>query len=100
MYILVSKNDKNRQFLLKISLLSLVIFGFFLPIIINHSGIINSNLDQFHKKKESEALKLANGFPNLFEGNLDALNITDFGKLYNNSQEISLTDQEEIDLLY
>ncbi len=36
----------------------------------------------------------------LFEGNENALNITDYGNLYDNNQEVSLNNQEELNLTY
>ncbi|MFX1353950.1 MAG: hypothetical protein ACFFGP_08330 [Promethearchaeota archaeon] len=45
-------------------------------------------------------LNSANGGLNLFEGTLSPLNITDYGKLYNISQEVSLTNQAEVNLSY
>ncbi len=38
--------------------------------------------------------------PVLFEGNENALNVTDYGKLYKYDQEVSLTNQEELTLNY
>jgi len=94
------KKCNNQQIFKRISILGLIMFAFFLPIILNESGIINSNLDKFEGEEERKVLKSANGVSNLFEGKLDPLKITDFGNLYNNSQDISLNNQEEIELKY
>ncbi|MBY9016697.1 MAG: hypothetical protein KGD68_13470, partial [Candidatus Lokiarchaeota archaeon] len=36
----------------------------------------------------------------IFEGYVDSLNITDYGNLYKYDQEVSLTNQEEVNLTY
>jgi len=43
---------------------------------------------------------LADDSPILFEGNENALNITDYGNLYKYDQQVSLTNQEEHNLAY
>ncbi|MFX1496251.1 MAG: hypothetical protein ACFFBH_01870 [Promethearchaeota archaeon] len=63
-----------------------------------YSDIKNRDNNIFNHN--SEILKVANGKSSLFDGALNPLNITDYGTLYNTSQEISLTDKAEINLKY
>lgn len=53
-----------------------------------HLGLINSEI------------RTANGDTYLFQGIENSLNITDYGNLYEYNQEISLNNQEELDLNY
>ncbi len=89
------KKDTQGRFFSKISLLGLIILGLLLSINPNIKVYNNNDLNAF-----DEIFKLADGNSNLVEGKLNPLNITDFGNLYNNSQSISLTNQEEINLNY
>ena len=88
------KNYKQGSFFGKISLLGLITLGLLLSINPNIKEN-NNNLNAFN-----EIFKLADDNLNLIEGKLNPLNITDYGNLYNNSQSVSLTNQEDINLNY
>ncbi|MFX0178768.1 MAG: hypothetical protein ACFE78_01185 [Candidatus Hodarchaeota archaeon] len=79
----------------KISLLSLLLLGFLLSINPNIKKHNNDNSNIFN-----EIFKPADSNSNLIEGKLNPLNVTDFGNLYNTSQCVSLTSQEELNLNY
>ncbi|MFX1322718.1 MAG: hypothetical protein ACFFAQ_13860 [Promethearchaeota archaeon] len=92
---LKKKNFNQCRFLGKISLLALITLGLLLSINPNIKKHNNDNLNVFN-----QVFKLSDDNLNLIEGKLDPLNITDYGNLYNNSQSVSLTNQEEINLNY
>ena len=70
----------------------------------NIFNIFNQNADKYDKIDEfgqyDQSLLSANGESILFEGSEASLNITDFGNLYEYNQEISVSNQEELNLSY
>ncbi|MFX0018309.1 MAG: hypothetical protein ACFFAF_06220 [Candidatus Hermodarchaeota archaeon] len=89
------KNFNQGRLFGKISLLGLITLGLFLSINPNIKVNNHNNLNAFN-----EIFRLADDNLNLIEGKLNPLNITDYGNLYNKSQSVSLTNQEEINLNY
>ncbi|MFX1586749.1 MAG: hypothetical protein ACFFC1_01235 [Promethearchaeota archaeon] len=89
------KNSNQCRLFSKISLLVLIASGLLLSISPNIKLYNNNSLNDFN-----EIFKLADDNLNLIEGKLNPLNITDYGNLYNNSQSVSLTNQENINLNY
>ncbi|MFX1413922.1 MAG: hypothetical protein ACFFA2_08775 [Promethearchaeota archaeon] len=89
-------NYYKKRYLGKILILGLIALGFLLTSNLNLFGFKINHLNENSYKN----LNTANGNSNLFEGTLSPLNITEYGNLYNMSQEISLTNQEEINLKY
>jgi hypothetical protein len=89
------KNYHQGRFFSKISILGLITLGLLLSINPNIKTSNNDDLNSF-----GEIFKPANDNLNLIEGKLNPLNITDFGNLYNNSQSVSLTNQEDFNLNY
>ncbi|MBY9006804.1 MAG: hypothetical protein KGD63_08605 [Candidatus Lokiarchaeota archaeon] len=87
----------NNRFL-NIIIVSFIIFGIFIPSFYHTIFINDSYSNQFVDNINDINIKASNN--HMFEGNIDPLNITDFGKLYNNSQSISLTNEEEYNLPY
>ncbi|MBY8988276.1 MAG: hypothetical protein KGD61_07470 [Candidatus Lokiarchaeota archaeon] len=66
-------------------------------IIFNSSNNVEKDTD-FNNL--SRPPSLANTVPAIFEGNEVSLNITDYGNLYETNQEVSLNNQEELNLNY
>ena len=85
----------------------LITFVFFLILLINVnifdrsiiSNIISHN-DSEDIKQYNQILEISNGGSFLFQGYESPLNITDTGNLYEYNQEISIVNQEEINLSY
>ncbi len=83
-----------------------VIFLVFLVSLIPFIEFNNSIFPNEKERKELNSinpdneLKLANGDSILFQGIENALNITDYGNLYELNQEVSLDNEEELNLTY
>jgi len=97
---IIYHNSYTRKYsiLRKIELMiKLLIFLSSSFLILNSNNIteIDRDFDNF-----SQTPLLADDSPVLFEGNENALNITDYGNLYKYDQEVTLTDQEEFNLTY
>ncbi|MHA1240741.1 MAG: hypothetical protein ACTSQU_08085 [Promethearchaeota archaeon] len=94
-----NKSLLKKSLVLRIAYL-IIILGIFLSssfLIPNSNNIteIDRDFNDF-----SQSPLLADNPPVLFEGNENALNITDYGNLYKYNQEVSLTNQEELNLTY
>jgi len=88
--------------LYKRTIISTIFFIIFLGSIFYNTGISNQNLNNSSKfnpiiKDVSNDLGTQS---TIFKGNLNALNITDYGNLYSTDQAIQLTDQDDYDLSY
>ncbi len=94
----------NNSLLKKISVRRTAILISFLAIFLSSSFLIpNSNLKTEIDRdfnSPSQLPLIADIDSVLFEGNENALNITDYGNLYKYNQEISLNNQEELNLNY
>jgi len=91
---MVSKNSLLKKSLILrraylIILLSIFLSSSFLIPNSNDITEIDRNFNNY-----SQTPLLADSAPILFEGNEISLNITDYGNLYENNQEVSLTNQE------
>ncbi|MFX1321813.1 MAG: carboxypeptidase-like regulatory domain-containing protein [Promethearchaeota archaeon] len=92
----MSKSYYKCKFNKKVIVAVFIIVIFIIPISASSNHFIN------YHKDDNIALDLrsADSSPYLFQGNEVSLNITDKGNLYESNQEISLTNQEEINLTY
>lgn len=90
----------KKKYLNKISIIGVITLLLLLTINTNPFYSDIKNCDNASFNQNSDLLKIANGKNQLFEGTLNPLNITDYGTLYNTSQEISLSDKAEINLKY
>ncbi|MFX1443725.1 MAG: hypothetical protein ACFFHV_09955 [Promethearchaeota archaeon] len=96
------KKIKNKG-ILEISFLSSIIVILFLIQINNISPLLspnckvneNQNLTTFN-----DSLRISADKDILFQGTEEALNITDYGNLYKPNQEVSLTNEEELNFSY
>jgi len=94
-----TQNNRENTYINKISILGLIAVVFLLIINLNLFKIGNNQFnDTFYTFHEN--LNAANSDLKMFEGDLYPLNITDYGKLNNMSQEVSLTNQAELNLNY
>jgi len=82
----------------KIASIFLIVLLIIIPPL-NNSNKFN-DLENFQQYESESYLESSNGNSNLFEGYSNAINITDYGYLYENNQEISLINQEELNLSY
>ncbi|KKK41904.1 MAG: hypothetical protein Lokiarch_39000, partial [Candidatus Lokiarchaeum sp. GC14_75] len=87
----------------KISYLSIITLMLFLMFFIN-STLITTNLDRIDSIKSKTTIdnqpQIANSESILFQGTELFLNINDTGTLYNLNQEITVSNQEEENLIY
>jgi len=98
------KNFSNKSLLKKASDLRIAYLIVILAIFLSSSFLIPNSNNITHIDKGFNELSqlplLADTDSVLFEGTEISLNITDYGNLYENNQEVSLTNQEEINLNY
>jgi len=64
--------------------------------VIEDSGIVHNDKTE----KIDETLNIASDNPIIFQGVENPLNITDYGNLYENNQDISFTNETELNLTY
>ena len=96
----VSNNSILKKSLaLRIAYL-IIILGIFLSssLLIPNSNHIKEIDRDFNNYSQTPLL--ADNPPAIFEGNEISLNITDYGNLYDNNQEVSLNNQEELNSSY
>ncbi|MBN1214843.1 MAG: hypothetical protein JXA99_05305 [Candidatus Lokiarchaeota archaeon] len=91
---------KNNKILSICIIVSFIILSFIIPSLYNANGIINDVPNKIDDNFGNNNIKSSYNQINMFEGYVDPLNITDYGILYNNSQSISLTSEEDIVLPY
>jgi len=98
------KNLSNNSHIKKVSVLRIANLTIILAIFIsssfltpnsNNNAEIDRDLNNF-----SQIPLLADTDSILFEGNEISLNITDYGNLYDANQDVSLSNQEELNLSY
>jgi hypothetical protein len=98
------KNCSNTSHFKKASVLRIANLIIILGIFLSSSFLIpnSNNITEIDRdfNNYSQTPLLADNAPVLFEGNEISLNITDYGNLYKNNQEISLSNQEELNLTY
>jgi hypothetical protein len=98
------KNISNNSLFKKASVLRIANLTIILAIFLFSSFFIpnSNNITEIDKdfNKFSQIPLLANNDSVLFEGNEISLNITDYGNLYKYDQEVSLTNQEELNINY
>jgi len=98
------KNCSNNSLFKKASALRIAYLTIILAIFLSSSFLIpnTNNFTEIEREfnKRSQIPLLAEGDSVLFEGNDISLNITDYGNLYEYDQEISLNNQEELNLNY
>ena len=98
------KKFSNNSLLKKGSVLRIANLIIILVIFLSSSFLIpnSNNITEIDRdfNNYSQIPLLADDAPILFEGNENSLNITDYGNLYDNNQEVSLTNQEELNLNY
>lgn len=98
------KNFSNNLLLKKVSVLRIAYLIIILAIFLSSSFLIpnSNNITEIDRDLNSlsQIPLLADSDSVLFEGNENALNITDYGNLYKYDQEVSLTNQEELNLNY
>jgi len=103
MHLIRSKKKIKNKRILEISFLSSLILILFLIQIINLGPLSssappindNQNITNFNEKLDNAAADSI-----LLQGTEEPLNITELGNLYNNSQEITLNNDEVINLTY
>ena len=103
MHLIRSKKKLKNKRILEISFLASLILILFLIQIANVGPSLSPNNkigEHQNHTTFNDKLKIATDDPILFEGNEIPLNITDFGNLYELNQEVSLTNQEELNLTY
>ena len=98
------KNFSYNSILKKASVLRIAPLIIILSIFLSSSFLIPNfnNITEIDREFNnfSQTPLLADADSVLFEGNEISLNITDYGNLYDNNQEVALTDQEELNLTY
>jgi len=98
------KKFSNNSLLKKVSVQRIASLIILLAIFLSSSFLIPNSNDISEINSDRDILPqtplLANNNPILFEGNANTLNITDYGNLYEYDQEVSLTNQEELNLTY
>ncbi|MFW9936802.1 MAG: hypothetical protein ACFFD5_04090 [Candidatus Thorarchaeota archaeon] len=98
MVIFLQKKILKSKILIRLTILFTILTGILFSTIIFNIG---SHLYiQKYTEDEFQNLNLSNGNTNLFEGNENPLNITDYGNLYSLNQEIQLSDEEDYNLSY
>ncbi len=94
--IIISSHLRRTSVLRMISLITIIIIflssTFFIP---NSNNITEIDRDF---NKYSQKPFLADNSPTLFEGNEIALNITDYGNLYTDDQQVEVNSQESVNL--
>ncbi len=103
MHLVQGKKKLKNKRILQISFLSSLILILFLIQIINFGPLSssaplindNQNINNFDENLDNSAADSI-----LFQGTEEPLNITEVGNLYNNSQEITLNNEEIINLTY
>ena len=103
MHLIRNKNEFKNKRILEISFLSSLILILFLIQITNISPLLSFNNkagDHHNLTTYNDKLNVAADDPILFQGTEDPLNITDYGNLYKSDQEVSLTNEEELNLSY
>ena len=97
------KKVSNNSRLKNASVLRMVSLIVLLTIFLSSSFLIpnSNNITEIDRdfNNFSQLPLLADSVPILFEGNENALNITDYGNLYKYVQEVSLTNQDAIETL-
>jgi len=97
------KKVSNNSRLKNASVLRMVSLIVLLTIFLSSSFLIpnSNNITEIDRdfNNFSQLPLLADSVPILFEGNENALNITDYGNLYKYDQEVSLTNQDAIETL-
>ncbi len=94
-------SKKSKFYLLKkiVVLFNLILIIFASSINLNYSSLFNLNREEISKLRENDmnnGINLKSSSSDvLIEGTETALNITDFGNLYNVNQEISLNNEAE-----
>ncbi len=91
---------KNNNFLSIFIIVSFIILSFIIPSLYNGKGIIDDVPNKIDDYSGDKNIKSSYNQVNIFEGYVDPLSITDYGILYNNSQSISLTSEEDVSLPY
>jgi hypothetical protein len=98
------KNCSNNSHFKKVSVLRIANLTIILAIFLTSSFLIpnSKNITEIDRdiNNFSQIPLLADADSVLFEGNEISLNITDYGNLYKYDQEVSLTNQEELNLNY
>jgi len=98
------KKISNKSLLKKFSslraayliiILAIFLSSFFIPNSSKNTTEIDNDFNDI-----SRIPLLADADSNLFEGNEISLNITDYGNLYDDNQDVSLNNQEELNLNY
>ena len=97
---IISHNSDTRKYsiLRKIELMIILLIFLSSSFLIPNSNNITEIDSDFNNFSQTPLLADADSV--LFEGNEISLNITDYGNLYDNNQEVSLSNQEELNLNY
>ncbi|MFX1355858.1 MAG: hypothetical protein ACFFA8_01115 [Promethearchaeota archaeon] len=98
MVIFLQKKILKSKILIRLTIFSTILIGILLS-----TSIFNNSLNlykQQNKYSELRNLKISDSDSPLFEGLEDSLNITDYGNLHKLSDDIEVTNQDQVNLTY